>query len=194
MFSRLKLPPDTLRKLLASGSQLGLSTITASRLVAILLVVSLILPLPWFMLQDTQEATAGTRVLSYVFDNVSASYMFANAPLHTLIFFTLPFAITILSFASLIATFVGNDRSVRNISAINVVALVAMGLAAAKIVEPNQHFIAPILTDFPIVLPKWGMWLTFLAAVGLLLLSGSRLNERITDWVLELLRGSRPGN
>ena len=194
MFSRLKVPSDTFQKLLTPVSQRGLSTITASRLMALLLVLSLILPLPWVRLQDTQEATAGTRVLSYVFDNVSASYMFANAPLHTLIFFTLPFAVSTLSFASLIATFIGNDRSVRNISAINVVALLAMGLAAAKIVEPNQHFIVPILTDLPIVLPKWGMWLTFLAAVGLLLLSSLRSNEWVKEWVLELFRGYRPGN
>ena len=194
MFSRMKVPSDTFQKLLTTVSQRGLSIITASRLVALLLVVSLILPLPWFRLQDTQEATAGTRVLSYVFDNVSASYMFANAPLHTLIFFSLPFAVTALSFAILVATFVADDRSVRNFSALNVAALVAMGLAAAKTVEPAQHIIVTLLTDFSIVLPKWGMWLTFLTAVGLLLMSGSRLNERITDWVLELLRDSRPGN
>lgn len=144
--------------------------IAVTRMLAVVMVVGLLLPLPWLTLSGSSESIAGTRLISYAFDGFTVSFLFSISPLHTILLFTMPFVITVLSLATLLDALLSRAVNTTRISALNIIAMFILMYAATVAVEPGQH----VVGWGAIVLPKWGLWLTFLLAVGLVVLSIAR--------------------
>lgn len=154
-----------------------LTNIAASRIVAGIMVASLLLPFPWFTLSDSGKSIAGTRLLGYAFDGFSFTFLFSISPVHTLLLFSLPMAITILALMTLADAILNDARNARTISVLNIIAILMLMYAATIAADPARHSVIGGV----LILPKWGLWLTFLLAVGLVMLPMVRTTPNLGD-------------
>ena len=159
--------------------QYTLTPIAATRIVAGIMVVSLLLPLPWFTLSGSSESVAGTRLLSYAFDGFTVSFLFSISPAHTALLFTMPFAITVLSLMTLSDAILSRAANTTQLSVLNIIAMLLLMYAATVAADLERHVVGWGV----IVLPKWGLWLTFLLAVGLVTLSTMRTMPNLGDFL-----------
>ena len=136
------------------------------------MVVSLLLPFPWFALEDIGGAIAGTRLPSYAFDGFYMSFLLSISPIHTFLFFGMPIVIALLTFGTVADTVLNRAENVTKLCLFNLIAMLILMYAAIVAADPTRHTIIGGI----IVLPKWGMWLTFLSAVGIIFLSARWLD------------------
>ena len=167
MFSGHKLPFVIKRYLPSTTEGYSLSPITATRIVTVFMVVSLLLPFPWFALEDIGGSIAGTRLLSYALDGFYMSFLLSISPIHTFLFFGLPIVVALLTFGTLADTVLNRAENVTKLCLFNLIAMLILMYAAIVAVDTTQHTIIGGI----IVLPKWGLWLTFLSAIGIIVLS-----------------------
>ena len=175
---------DLKRLLPASAEQVTITSIVAGRAVAAVLVVSLLLPLPWFSLSDGGESVAGTRLLSLALDGFSLPYLLSVSPLLALLFFSLPFLIAVLSLMTLADAIINKGINVRRISALNVIAMLALMYAATVAADPTKH----VVSGGYFVLPKWGLWITLSMGVVLASLPSSEKSLNLGRLLAKLKR------
>ena len=153
--------------ILAAKGTYKLTPIVTFRILAGVMVASLLLPLPWFTLSDSGESIAGTRLLSYLVSGPSSGFIFSIMPVPVLLLFITTISITVLSLMTLADSVLNNAGNARTLSVLNIIAILVLLYAAVAIADPTRH--AVVIGT--LILPKWGLWLTFLSVVGVLLLS-----------------------
>lgn len=145
----------------------SITPVAATKILSCVIALAFLLPLPWFRLEDAEKSVAGTRLLSYAFDDIYISYLLSLAPAHTILFFALPIAITLLSFMTLLDAFMNNARNAQRLSLCNIIAMLILMYAAIAVADQARHATLGGI----IILPKWGLWLILLSTIGIITLS-----------------------